>query len=134
MVGRFVRAPEKFNNDNGVKFTLAETVKYKKKSGDIAEETCFIDVTSFIAVDAISKHKKGYLIGVTGRLRQEHWEKDGQKHSKHVIVVKEVTFYPNEKNEKRDKNTGDKGGESDKESEGAYPPEWDTAATEEQWN
>ena len=116
LVGRFVREPEKFNNGSGVKFTLAETVKYKKKSGETAEETCFIDVTSFIAVDVIAKHKKGYLIGVTGRLRQEQWEKDGQKHSKHVIIAKEFTFYPNEKKD----NTGDSATEFVPEDE-----EWD---------
>ncbi|MDR0453341.1 MAG: single-stranded DNA-binding protein [Deferribacteraceae bacterium] len=118
-VGRFVKDPAKFNNGNGIKFTLAQNNRYKKKDGETAEDTCFIDVTSFLATEAIAKHKKGYLIGVTGRLKQELWEKDGQKYSKHIIMVKEVTFFPNEKKD------------NDSEQDGEYTSSWDE---NEHWN
>jgi single-strand DNA-binding protein len=99
-----VRPPELINDGNGVKFTLAESIKYKKKSGELFEEKCFIDVVSFVTVEALSKQKVGTLIGVTGRLKQNRWEDDGgEKHSKHEISVKEITFL--QKKEKEDEST-----------------------------
>jgi single-strand DNA-binding protein len=46
--------------------------------------------------EVIQKYfSKGKPIIIEGRLRLETWEKDGQKHSKHVIMVDSFHFLPN---------------------------------------
>lgn len=49
---------------------------------------------------------KGKAILVEGRLQQQRWEKDGEKRSKMVVVIEDVTFLPGNKVDDRD--SGDK--------------------------
>lgn len=52
-------------------------------------ETMFIDVTVFgKTAEAFAKVcAKGTPVIVSGRLRQDQWEKDGVRKSKHVLIV-----------------------------------------------
>lgn len=45
---------------------------------------------------------KGKAILVEGRLQQQRWEKDGEKRSKMVVVIEDVTFLPGNKTDDRD--------------------------------
>ena len=40
---------------------------------------------------------KGKAVLVEGRLQQQRWEKDGEKRSKMVVVIEDVTFLPGNK-------------------------------------
>lgn len=72
-------------------FAIANNQRVKK--GDAwVDDANFFDVTYF-GKGAESVHPylmKGGLIGVTGRIRQERWDKDGQKHSRISIVADSV--------------------------------------------
>ena len=52
------------------------------------EEVCFVDLVFFGKVaETVGEYvNKGKQIGVSGRLKLESWETDGQKRSKHVVV------------------------------------------------
>lgn len=55
---------------------------------------CFIDVAAFKGLaEACAKYlRKGAQIAVTGPIRYSEWETDGQKHSKHSVMAREVNF------------------------------------------
>jgi single-strand DNA-binding protein len=90
IVGRLTRDPEIKYTQGGMailNFSLANG--YSKKSGESwKDETNFIDCTYMgKAAEAVSKYMaKGKQLAITGCLRQERWEKDGEKKSKTVIL------------------------------------------------
>ena len=68
---------------------IAVNDRRKNASGEWIDETSFVDVTFFgRTAEVVSEYlAKGSPIFVEGRLKQDTWEKDGQKRSKlHVIV------------------------------------------------
>lgn len=68
---------------------IAVNDRRKNASGEWIDETSFVEVTFFgRTAEVISEYlSKGSPIFVEGRLKQDTWEKDGQKRSKlHVIV------------------------------------------------
>ncbi len=68
---------------------IAVNDRRKNASGEWIDETSFVDVTFFgRTAEVVSEYlSKGSPIFVEGRLKQDTWEKDGQKRSKlHVIV------------------------------------------------
>ena len=58
------------------------------------KEVLFIDVDVWEKqAEFAEKHvKKGSLLSVVGRLKQDLWEKDGQKQSKISIVAEKINF------------------------------------------
>lgn len=87
------------------KATVSLAVNRSVKRGDNWEdETSFIDVTIFgkPAENLRPYLKKGTQVGVQGSLRQDRWEKDGQKHSKLYVVADMVRLLSS----KRDGGTG----------------------------
>lgn len=58
------------------------------------KEVLFIDVDVWEKqAEFAEKHvKKGSLLSVVGRLKQDSWEKDGQKQSKISIVAEKINF------------------------------------------
>jgi single-strand DNA-binding protein len=94
LIGRLTREPELKYSQGGMailKFSLANG--YSKKVGESwKDETNFIDVTYMgKAAEAVSKYMtKGKQVAVSGCLRQERWEKDGEKKSKVGIVADQV--------------------------------------------
>ena len=71
-------------------FGMAINRKYKDK-----EETCFVDCTCWgKQAETLNQYvRKGNPILVEGRLQHDRWEdKDGQKRSKHVVVVERFQF------------------------------------------
>lgn len=72
-----------------LEFSIASNRKFKDK-----EEVLFLDCTVFgaRANSLASLLTKGKQILVQGLLRQETWEKDGQKRSKIGLIVDSVEF------------------------------------------
>lgn len=107
-IGNLTRDPEMKYTQAGkalCKFSLATNFKF----GD-QNEVCYIDVSFWEkSAENVSKFfKKGDPILVEGELRQENWEKDGQKHSKHVIRGTSWGFV----GVKQDGGTGNSGGQT----------------------
>ena len=76
-------------------FGLAVNHRRRDREGNQKEEVCFIDVTAFgKAGEIINQYmSKGRAILVEGRLRHDTWtSQDGQKRSKHRVIVDNFTF------------------------------------------
>lgn len=73
---------------------------YPVKKGDKYEsEASFFDL-KMLGKRAAALHphlKKGSKIAVSGKLRQERWEKDGQKKSRVIVLVDELEFVGGQK-------------------------------------
>lgn len=71
------------------KLKLVNSSKYKSASGEQKEDTCFIDGTIFGKMAEIANQYlvKGSKIFVNAELKQETWEKDGQKQSRHTLKI-----------------------------------------------
>ncbi len=97
--GRLTKDSEykELSKTNLVEFSLAVNRKYKDN-----ESTTYVDCIMF--GDRASKLSdylvKGKYLIVNGELRQETWEKDGQKRSKLSLVVNDVVFAPGSKQDK----------------------------------
>ena len=67
---------------------LAINESRRGKDGEWVQVTTFIDVTYYgkLAEAAVEKLRKGSAVLVDGRLRQETWQQNGQKRSKHIIL------------------------------------------------
>lgn len=77
--------------------TLGVAVNAREKHGGEWEDyASFFDVTVWgkTAENCAEYLAKGRPVAITGRLRQERWEKDGNKRSKVVIVASSVQFLP----------------------------------------
>lgn len=99
MQGFFARDPELSylpSQTAIVEFSIAHTHKYES-GGQKHEDTCFVTCKMFgKRAEVIQKYfSKGKPIIIEGRLKLETWEKDGKKHYKHVIMVDEFHFLPN---------------------------------------
>jgi single-strand DNA-binding protein len=75
-------------------FGLAVNRKFNGKDGQKREEVCFVDCKAFgKSGETLNKYThKGDSILIEGRLSFDTWEKDGQKRSKHYIIVDNFQF------------------------------------------
>jgi single-strand DNA-binding protein len=64
----------------------------RKKGENWEDETSYFDITVWgkPAENLKAKIRKGLLVAVSGRLKQDRWEKDGQKKSKIYINADSV--------------------------------------------
>ncbi len=91
LVGRLTRDSELRYTQNGtpiVKFSMA--VNRRKKTGEEwVEEVSFFDVVFWGKMgESINQYLvKGKQVAVTGELRQNRWEQDGQPRSKVEIIA-----------------------------------------------
>lgn len=91
LVGRLTRDAELRYTSGGTpnaSFSLAVN-RSVKKGDQWTDEASFFDVILWGKMgESLAKYLlKGSQIAVDGELRQERWEKDGQKHSKVQIVA-----------------------------------------------
>lgn len=98
VTGRLTRDPETKYLSSGTAITnlsLAVNRRFQDKNGEWQEETMFLDVETFgkIAERAAETLRKGRPVYVEGRLKQDSWEKDGQKHTKMRISAERVTGF-----------------------------------------
>ena len=72
--------------------TLAVNDRRKSPSGEWVEETSFIDVTLWSRTAEVASQylSKGSPLLVEGRLKQESWEKEGQKRSKVKVICEKM--------------------------------------------
>jgi single-strand DNA-binding protein len=120
LVGNLTRDPELRTTGGGTSVTtLGIAVNERVKKGDNWEDYVnFFDVTVWgNSAENCAKHLgKGSPVAVDGRLRQDRWEKDGQKRSAVKVVAESVQFLPDGK--KRD---GGSGGSSESADAGTNP-------------
>ena len=72
------------------RFTVAFDTSKKDEMGHWVNESNFIDCTYFSNGYLLDDLKKGVQVVITGSLKQDKWEKDGQKFSKLVLMVDDV--------------------------------------------
>ena len=91
LAGNVVADPESRSTNSGkaiASFRLAINNPLSDK------DVVFIDVDTWEKqAEFVSKHvKKGSLVSVIGRLKQDSWEKEGKKFSKILVVAERVNF------------------------------------------
>ena len=94
IVGRLTRDVElKYMNNGNAVASMSIAVNRSKKEGDQwVSEAHFFDVSYFgKGAEAVKPYlTKGKQIAIQGSLRQNRWEKDGQKQSRISIVADNV--------------------------------------------
>lgn len=94
LIGRLTRDAELVNVGQTVKADLSIAVNRSKKQADGSwtDETSFFDFTLWgKTAEGLKPYlTKGKQIAVEGHLKQDRWEKDGQKFSKIVIIADNV--------------------------------------------
>jgi len=98
VVGRLTRDPEVRHIQTGsavAKFDIAVNRRYRDpKTGENKEEVCYLTVEAWERqAEFVEQYfTKGKAIYVEGRLRQDNWEKDGQKFSRLLIRADRLQF------------------------------------------
>lgn len=98
LMGNLTRDPQLSytpNNTAVCKFGIATNRKWKDSEGNMREDVCFVDCTVFGRMaDTFNQYmKKGNPVLVEGRLKLDQWTSpDGQKRSKHEVVVDNFQF------------------------------------------
>lgn len=95
LAGTLVRDPEEIANGKGCQFSIAVNESFKKD--EEWQEYCnFFDVVVWGngAKPVLNHLAKGSRVVVDGRLKQERWEKDGQKNQRVKIHSTSVEFMP----------------------------------------
>lgn len=100
--GNLVKDPESKVLPNGttvVNFTIATNRKFTKKDGTVVEEVNFFPCEGWDSgAETIAKYfSKGSPILVEGTLKNDQWEKDGQKHTLTKIRVERFEFFQTRK-------------------------------------
>jgi len=89
--GNLVKEPEirmTASGKNVAHFTIAVDMKVPEGS---PKKTSFVEVTAWDkTAEALKDMPKGALVKIEGKLQQNVWEKDGQKHSKLEVVANSV--------------------------------------------
>ncbi len=101
--GRLVRDPELRQTGNGTNvsnITIAATTDFK------TDEASFFDVTLWgkLAEIVVAHKKKGDVVIVEVKIRQERFQQDGQNRSKFVTTANSVSFVPGGNNDSSDGN------------------------------
>lgn len=118
--GNLVRAAELSRWSDGTpycKFTVANNETYKDAQGNYQDIPSFIDCQckgNF--AESMSRHLlKGRRVIVTGRLKQQSWQDEqGQKHSRIVVKVQELSLSPlkNDSDNSESWGGGEQGGQN----------------------
>lgn len=94
IVGRVVRDIDlRYTQNNTAYSTVSLALERSYKSGnEWQKETSFVDVEfwGFLAESLKKNSGKGKMLGVSGYLVQQKWEKDGVKHSKVCVVAEKM--------------------------------------------
>lgn len=101
IIGRLTSDCDRIETKNDsvlVKFHIAVNTGYKDK-----EEVSFFECVMFGKyADVMSQYlTKGQQVAVSGQLRQDRWEKDGDKKSKVKIVVQNLLLIGSKKEKKK---------------------------------
>ena len=89
-------------------FSIATNRMRKTKSGAYAEEANFFHISTFVNSDSFTQYlRKGQRIIIEGFLRQDRWEKDGQKRSANNITVRKIHLIFDSKKTSEEETTPD---------------------------
>lgn len=90
LVGRMTADPSfSVVSEKGLcKFSIAVNDRFNKDNADFFDCVAWGKTAELIA----DHFKKGKEIGLTGRLKQERWEKDGKSRSKVTVVCETFDF------------------------------------------
>jgi len=96
LMGNLTRDPETKYTNNGASvtnFDIAVNRSYTK-DGEKMKETEFFSITAWTKLGEICEKylSKGRPVFIEGRLQTQRWEKDGQKHTKTVVIADNVQF------------------------------------------
>ena len=101
IVGRLTRDAElKYTNSGSAVTAMSIAVNRSRKDGDQwIEEANFFDISLWgKRGESLNQYlQKGTRIAVTGELRQERWEQDGQKRSRVVIHANNIQLLGGDK-------------------------------------
>jgi len=98
LIGNLTKDPELRYTPNGVavaNLRLAVNRKYKDKSGEWKEDTCFVTVTAWDKQAEVCNQylQKGRPVFVEGRLQSRSWEtNDGQKRNTLDVRAERIQF------------------------------------------
>lgn len=98
LAGNLTRDPQLSylpNNTPVVEFGLAINRKWKSQSGDLKDETCFVDMRAYgRQAETLNQYmNKGKPILIEGRLKFDQWQgKEGEKRSKLYVIVEGFQF------------------------------------------
>lgn len=96
LCGRLTRDPElKHAGELPIlKFSLAVN-RSVKKDGQWTDEASFFDCEMIgKRAESVSRYmEKGKQVGIVGELKQDRWEKDGQKRSRVVILARDIQLF-----------------------------------------
>lgn len=105
LIGNLTKDPELRYTPGGVavvNLRLAVNRKFRDKSGELKEETCFVTVTAWDKqAETCNQYlRKGRPIFVEGRLQSRSWETpDGQKRSTIDVRAERIQFLGSPKSE-----------------------------------
>jgi single-strand DNA-binding protein len=124
LVGNLTRDPELRYIPSGTAVSdISLAVNDRIKRGDQwVDEVSFIDVTLWGRTAEIANEylSKGSPLLVEGRLKQDRWEKDGQKHSKLKVTCDRMQMLGS-----REGGGGPRGGRSSGGGAGGEAPQYD---------
>ena len=128
LIGNLTRDPELRYIPSGTAVTeigLAVNERRKGPNGERIDEVHFIDVTLWgRTAEVVSEYlSKGSPVLVEGRLKQDRWEKDGQKHSKLKVVGDKIEFISS-----KEGSGGGSGGGSSGPHSASDEPQYSSAA------
>lgn len=108
--GRLTRSAElKYSKNNCAicTFSIANNESVKGPDGNWTNLANFFDCVIYGKYgESMSKHlKKGRGVTVTGKLKQDRWEKDGQKYSRVTVKVQELSLSFDGKSNNQDSST-----------------------------
>jgi single-strand DNA-binding protein len=98
LLGNLTRDPELSYTPSSTpvcKFGLATNRRWRDQSGEMRDETCFVDCTVFgRQAETFNQYmRKGRPVLVEGRLSFSQWTgQDGQKRSKHEVIIERYQF------------------------------------------
>lgn len=115
LIGNLTKDPELRYTPNGTAVTnlrLAVNRKFKDRTGELKEDTCFVTVTAWDKQAEICNQylQKGRSVFVEGILQSRSWEtNDGQKRSTIDVRAERIQFLGNTKGENGPSVPGDTG-------------------------
>lgn len=98
LIGNLTKDPELRYTPNGVavaNLRIAANRRFRDKSGELKEDTCFVTITAWDRQAEICNEylKKGRAVFVEGRLQSRSWEtNDGQKRSTIEVRAERIQF------------------------------------------
>lgn len=97
-------------SNSAISRTAIATSRKFTVNGEKKEETCFIDITFFGRSGEIAHQylRKGSKVMIEGRLSFEQWsDQNGQKHSKHSVIVETMQMVDSRANAVNVENTNE---------------------------